>query len=127
MDSSLKEQIDFFIEFKEWLNKRTYLKGDLDKIVIWIENLYTKSISEAIKYEKSIDNSNKTKLIEQYRKIPPKFLDEKTRVAISKKIHGKKRTNSDNYYIRKLKSNIEDELNKAEYYRILKKVIEFKF
>ena len=60
---------EYFIEFKEWLDQRTYLKGDLDKISIWIENLYNKLISETFKYEKAIDKNNKTNLIEQYRKI----------------------------------------------------------
>ena len=117
---------NYFIEFKEWLNQRTYLKGDLDKIAIWIENLYNKLISEMSKYAKSFDKSNKTMLIEKYRIIPPNFLDEKTRIALSKKIHGKERTNSDNYYLRKLKSTIQTKLKEAEYYEILKKILDLK-
>ena len=126
-ESESNEFFDYFIEFKEWLDQRTYLKGDLDKIAIWIENLNNKLISEISQYEKSNVENIKTKLIEQYRKIPPDFLDEKTRIAMSKKIHGRKRTNSDKYYIKKLKYNIENYLKNAEYYQILKKIIELGF
>ena len=112
------------LEFKEWLNKRTYLKGDLNKIEMWIKNLNKKlNIYEAISSKKAMANE-KSRLIEEYRKIPPNFLDEKIRIALNKKIHNMKRTNSDNYYLRKLKSLIQEKLKEASYYELLKKLIE---
>ncbi|MHA2394658.1 MAG: hypothetical protein ACXAEX_22240 [Promethearchaeota archaeon] len=111
------------IEFKEWLNQRTYLKGDVDKIEIWIKNLYTSIEYEAERREKSIDGKNRKNLIEDYKTIPPKFLEEKTRIAINKKLHGIKRTNSDNYYLRKLRSVVKEKLNESAYYEILDKIL----
>ena len=35
-DPKSKDILDDILEFKEWLNQRNYLKGDLDKIEIWI-------------------------------------------------------------------------------------------
>ena len=66
-------------------------------------------------------------LIQQFRKIPANFLDEKTRIAINKKLHGQKRTNSDNYYLRKLKAEIKEKLYEASYFEILKAIIELKY
>lgn len=114
--------IDNIIEFKNWLNQRTYLKGDLAKIEIWIKNLYS-----IVKYDpelevKSTTYSGKRKFIEKYKEIPPQFLDEKTRVALNKLIHGTTRTNSDNYYLRKLKNILKEKLKEAEYYEILDRV-----
>ena len=111
------------IEFKEWLDKRTYLKGDIDKIETWIRNL-----SSGIQYvsdqkQKVIKNDDKKKHIENYKKIPPKFLEEKTRIALNKRIYGTQRTNSDNYYLRKLKKEIQDKLIEAKYYEILDKLL----
>ncbi|MFX1311551.1 MAG: hypothetical protein ACFFHD_02920 [Promethearchaeota archaeon] len=111
------------IEFKNWLNQRTYLKGDLDRIVTWINNLYS-----IIKYDgndesKSISKDEKKRLIENYKKIPPKLLDEKTRIAINKKIYGTKRTNSDNYYLRKMRHRIQERLQEAKYYEILDNIL----
>lgn len=109
------------VEFKEWLNQRTYLKGDLDKIVVWIQNLNRKLILES--KDQKINNT-KAHLIEQFRKIPPKLLDEKTRIAINKKLNGTKRTSSDNYYLRKLKTLIHEKLNEASYYELLKTILD---
>ena len=109
------------IEFKDWLNQRTYLKGDLEKIEIWIKNL-----SRKLYLEKQELSTKKEELIKQYRLIPPQFLDEKTRVAINKIINNKKRTNSDNYYLKKLKLIIHDKLSEASYYKTLKYIVEFK-
>ena len=109
------------LEFKEWLNKRTYLKGDIDKIETWIRNL-SSTVNSGIE-QKSIESDEKRELIKKYKEIPPKLLDEKTRVAINKKIYGTKRTNSDNYYLRKLKSLIQEKLKEGEYYEILDKII----
>ena len=70
---------------------------------------------------------NRMQLIQQFRKIPANFLDEKTRIAINKKLHGQKRTNSDNYYLRKLKAEIKEKLYEASYFEILKAIIELKY
>ncbi|MFW9999161.1 MAG: hypothetical protein ACFE9Q_12950 [Candidatus Hodarchaeota archaeon] len=111
------------IEFKDWLNQRTYLKGDIDKIETWIRNLYSIVNLETEQREKSIDVNEKRLLIKKYKELPPKLLDEKIRVAINKKIYGTKRTNSDNYYLRKLKSLVQEKLKEAEYYQILNKLL----
>ena len=111
------------IEFKDWLNQRTYLKGDIDKLETWIRNLYLIVNSEIEKREKSINSDEKGDLIKKYKDIPAKFLDEKTRIAINKKIYGTKRTNSDNYYLRKLKNLIQEKLKEREFYEILDKII----
>ncbi len=112
------------VEFKEWLNQRTYLKGNIEKIETWINNLYSIIKYETKEKQKSINNYAKKKLVEDYKEIPPKFLDEKTRIAFNKLIYATKRTNSDNYYLRKLKNIIQDKLNEAKYYEILDKVLE---
>ena len=112
------------IEFKDWLNQRTFLKGDIDKIETWINNLYSIIKYETKQKRKLIGNSDKKKLIENYKEIPPKFLDEKTRLAINKKVYGTKRTNSDNYYLRKLKNSIQDKLIELKYYEILGDILE---
>ncbi len=111
------------IEFKDWLNQRTYLKGDTDKLETWIRNLYLTLNSEIEQREKSINSDGKRDLIKKYKDIPAKFLDEKTRIAINKKIYGTKRTNSDNYYLRKLKNLVQEKLKEREYYEILDKII----
>ena len=112
------------IEFKEWLNQRTYLKGDLDKLQIWITNLSKKLHIENSKKTDQHEKGERTLLIEQFRQIPPNFLDEKTRIAINKKLHGTKRTNSDNYHLRKLNSLIGEKLCEASYYKVIKKILE---
>ncbi|MFX0105567.1 MAG: hypothetical protein ACFE75_08760 [Candidatus Hodarchaeota archaeon] len=111
------------IEFKDWLNQRAYLKGDLDKIETWISNLYLTIRYESEKKAESTHYNEKKKMIEQYKEIPINFLDEKTRVAINKKIRGTNRTNSDNYYLRKLKKEIQEKLKEAKYYETLDKIL----
>jgi hypothetical protein len=111
--------INEILEFKEWLNQRTYLKGDIDKIETWIKNMYLKITKQNI----GNDNVSKRKLIQDYKKIPPNFLDEKTRIALNKKMHGTTRTNSDNYYLRKLKKTIEEKLYESKYYEILEALL----
>ena len=69
-------------------------------------------------------NITRTHLIEQFRTIPPTFLDEKTRIAINKKLNGTKRTSSDNYYLRKLKSLVREKLDEASYYELLKTILD---
>ncbi|MFX1366212.1 MAG: hypothetical protein ACFFCE_06930 [Promethearchaeota archaeon] len=124
MDLS-KEDIflDNIIEFRDWLNQRTYLKGDIAKIEMWIRNLYSLVNFSSDFGEKSANYNQKRKIIERYKEIPPKFLDEKTRVALNKLIYNTPRTNSDNYYLRKLKSNLKEKLKEAEYYQILDKLV----
>ena len=112
--------INEILEFKEWLNQRTYLKGDIEKIETWIKNLYLEIQSKSNQNENSNDRKE---LIEEYKTIPPTFLDEKTRIAINKKIRGTKRTNSDNYYLRKLKQTTQEKLNESKYYEILDKLL----
>lgn len=123
-NAASKSIIDDIIEFKKWLNSRNYLKGDLDKIEVWINNLSKKLNREREKNIKESIKDNRGQLIQQFRKIPFNFLDEKTRVAINKKLHGQKRTNSDNYYLRKLKAEISEKLYEASYFEILKEIIE---
>jgi hypothetical protein len=122
-DSEIEKFLQQTIEFKDWLNQRTYLKGDLEKIEMWIKNLNSMVALSSERREKSTLYNEKKRLIEKYKEIPPKFLDEKIRVAINKLIHGMNRTNSDNYYIRKLKSILKEKLREAEYYDILDKLI----
>ena len=117
--------LDDILEFKEWLNQRNYLKGDIDKIEIWINNLSKKLNREREKNIRESIKDNRGQLIQQFRKIPFNFLDEKTRIAVNKKLHGQKRTNSDNYFLRKLNAEIKEKLFEASYFEILKTIIEF--
>ncbi len=112
------------IEFKNWLNQRTYLKGDIEKIETWIANLFAKIQIET--EHKAQKNGKVTKeiLTEEYKKVPLNLLDEKTRIALNKRIHGTKRTNSDNYYIKKLRNNIQEKLDQAKYFKILEKILD---
>ncbi len=123
--SEKDDLLKMIIEFNNWLNQRTYLKGDLDKIEMCIQNLYFKMKSEAAHESSQTDYSEKRKVIDEYKKIPPQLLDEKIRIALNKKIHGGKKTSSDNYYLRKLKAKIKDKLLEAKYYEILYKIINF--
>jgi len=120
-------KVDSFLqkvtEFNNWLNQRTYLKGDLDKIEMWLKNLYSKIKSDTTQFTNLTENRKKRWVIEKYREIPPKFLDEKIRIALSKKIHGGKKTNTDNYNLRKLKNIIQEKLIEAKYYEILDKIL----
>ncbi|TFG21904.1 MAG: hypothetical protein EU533_04895 [Promethearchaeota archaeon] len=115
------EFIQDIIEFKEWLDSRTYLKGDLNRIETWIRILYKKL--ESVSKELKIENE-KEELIEEFRKIPPDFLEEKTRIALNKKLRGNKRDSSDYYYLRKLKVDVENILIQAKYYETLKKILD---
>lgn len=126
-DPKTKDILDDILEFKEWLNQRNYLKGDIDKIEIWINNLSEKLNREREKNIKESIKDNRGQLIQQFRKIPFNFLDEKTRIAVNKKLHGQKRTNSDNYFLRKLKAEIKEKLHEASYFEILKAIIELKY
>jgi hypothetical protein len=119
-----KEPSDFLhdiVEFKKWLDTRTYLKGDLDRIETWIKILYQKIDLHSKNLSK--ENERET-LIEEFRKIPPELLEEKARIALNKKLRGVKSNSSDNYYLRKLKLDIDSKLTNAKYYKILKKIFE---
>ncbi|MHA1671677.1 MAG: hypothetical protein ACTSV5_14055 [Promethearchaeota archaeon] len=109
------------IEFKNWIDSRTYLKGDIEKIESWINNLHKKmiSINNLLNKEKC-----KKDLADDFRKIPADFLDEKTRVAVMKKLRNSKRTNSDNYLLRKLKIIAERKIFEAKYYKILRSILD---
>jgi len=109
------------IEFKNWVDSRTYLKGDLEKIETWIKILYKKMVSTNKLLNK--DNFDRD-LSEDFRKIPVDFLDEQTRFAVIKKLRNTKRTNSDNYFLRKLKMIVEMKLIEAKYYKILKNILD---
>ncbi|MFX1600345.1 MAG: hypothetical protein ACFFB6_07095, partial [Promethearchaeota archaeon] len=61
------------IEFKDWLNQRTYLKGDIDKIETWIKNLYSIVVYESDQKKKSTAHYEKKRVITKYKEIPPKF------------------------------------------------------
>jgi len=117
--------LNYFVEFRDWLNKRTYLKGDLDEIATWINNLYNKLTLEVPQTDDEDNDTERLDLKKQYKKIPLSFLDDKTRIAINKIVYGQNRSNSDNYYVKKLNLEIQDKLKEAEYYRILKKILEF--
>ncbi|MBY8985622.1 MAG: hypothetical protein KGD65_11170 [Candidatus Lokiarchaeota archaeon] len=123
VDLGTEKFLRSIVEFKDWLNQRTYLKGDIEKIETWINILYSGIKNETEERQKLNIIHDKKKLVEDYKKIPPKFLDENTRIALNKKIYGTKRTNSDNYYLRKLKTSIQDKLNEAEYYEILERIL----
>ncbi len=90
---------------------------------MWIKNLNSILTILSEHREKSVLHAEKKNLIGKYKEIPPQFLDEKIRIALNKLIHGIKRTNSDNYYIRKLKKILKEKLKEAEYYDILNKLI----
>lgn len=118
--------LDKIIEFKEWLNNRTYLKGDKDKIEVWISNLYRINQIKIKQREKISSKEQKEDLIKKFRRIPINLLDEKIRMAITKKLHGYERTRTDNYYLSKFKNIIHEKLKELKYYEILETIIESK-
>ena len=120
----LSDFLSYFLEFKDWLSQRSYIKGDLDKIEIWIRNLYNKLDLEETEEEKNLKIKAKLQRSEQFKSIPPNFLEEKMRLAISKKLRGTKGTSSDAYYLRKLKGTIREKLKEADYYKILKSILD---
>ncbi len=110
------------MEFNKWLNNRTYIAGDIDKIEVWVKNLYNKLTSEDSNQISNEQHCND--LLIKYKEIPPTFLEEKIRISLNKKIKGMKRTSSDNYYLKKLKNLINEKLKDAEYYEILRQILE---
>jgi len=112
------------LEFKDWLDNRSYIKGDIERIQTWIENLHS-MVDISIYFQNKVGFINgEENLIDSYKSIPVKFLDEKTRIALNKKLKGIKRTTSDNYYLRKLKIIVKEKLKDAEYYIILRDILE---
>jgi len=122
LNTKKEDFLSNILEFKDWLNQRNYLKGDLDKIETWVLNLY-KTVEFEQESRLSLISDRK-QLIDKYKKIPPKFLDEKTRVAINKKLYNSKKTSSDYYILRKLKETVNEKLKEAEYYHILRRILE---
>ena len=123
-DENRKSFLTKVLEFKDWLDNRSYIKGDIERIQTWIENLYS-MVHISINFQnKTRLNNGEDPLINSYKSIPVKFLDEKTRIALNKKLRGMKRTNSDNYYLRKLKIIVKEKLKDAEYYNILRDILE---
>jgi len=115
--------LDYILRFKNWLNQRTYLKGDIPELETWIKILYKRLQLEIKKAKLEKTENENLDLIDKFNKIPPRFLDEKTRIAINKKIRNTQRNSSDNYYLRKLKKEVEENLEKAKYYEILKEIL----
>ena len=112
------------IEFRDWLINRSYLKGDLERIETWVANLYL-ILTASLKQQKEASGEfDKKKLINNYKSIPVNFLDEKTRIALNKKLKNTTRTTSDNYYLRKLKSLVKEKIKETEYYEILREILD---
>ena len=124
LSSKSKNLLDKVIEFKDWIDNRTYIKGDIERIETWVENLYI-LLRESSESQTIQNKEERTKtVIQDYKSIPVNFLDEKTRIALNKKLKGMNKTNSDNYYLRKLKSKVREKLKEAEYYAILREILE---
>jgi len=123
-DESRKDFLNKVLEFKDWLDNRAYIKGDIERIQTWVENLYSMIDASINFHNKTRLNNGEETLINSYKSIPVKFLDEKTRIALNKKLRGIKKTNSDNYYLRKLNNVVKEKLKDAEYYEILRAILE---
>ena len=119
-----KNLLEKAIEFKDWLDNRTYIKGDIERIETWIENLYLILRENIEKQNGQFSEKEKKKLNQNYNSIPVNFIDETMRIAINKKLKDTERTSSDNYYLRKLKSIVREKLKEAEYYEILRAILE---
>lgn len=112
------------IEFRDWLINRSYLKGDLERIETWVANLYLILTASLEQQKEASGEFGKKYLINNYKSIPVNFLDEKTRIALNKKIKNTTRTTSDNYYLRKLKTLVKEKLKEAEYFSILREILD---
>jgi len=124
LSSKSKNLLDKVIEFKDWIDNRTYIKGDIERIETWVENLNI-LLRESLESQTMQNKEERMKnIIQDYKSIPVNFLDEKTRIALNKKLKGMNKTNSDNYYLRKLKSKVREKLKEAEYYAILREILE---
>jgi len=118
------EFLNSVIEFKDWLINRSYLKGDLERIETWVANLYLILNASLEQQKEDSGEFGKKNLINNYKSIPVNFLDEKTRIALNKKLKNTARTTSDNYYLRKLKNLVKEKLKEAEYYEILRELLD---
>ncbi|TXT58737.1 MAG: hypothetical protein BAJALOKI2v1_310025 [Promethearchaeota archaeon] len=58
-----------------------------------------------------------------FQRIPPKFLEEKVRIAINKKIRGAELNNSDQYYLRKIEKECEKKVKELKYYKLLRSIL----
>jgi len=116
--------LSYIFQFKEWLDQRTYIRGDLDKIATWIRNLYKQLNIEESNLIESECKEEKIKLKEQFKRIPLNFIEEKMRTALLKKFRGAKNTTSDAYYLKKLKGIVQEKLKEATYYEILQRILE---
>jgi len=123
-DESRNDFLTKVLEFKDWLDNRAYIKGDVERIQTWVENLYSMVNISINFHNKTKFNNKEETLINRYKSIPVKFLEEKTRIALNKKLKGIKKTNSDNYYLRKLNNIVKEKLKDAEYYAILRDILE---
>ncbi len=121
-----KDPIDAFIsyvsDFKKFLNSRTYLRGDLDNLITWINNLNYK-YKELFNSNENLNTNNKTSNIELLLEIPPTFLDQKLTLILKKYAYKDKMNNSDRYYLRKLKSLVKDQLKRARIYQIVNQIL----
>ncbi len=118
------EFLNSVIEFKDWLINRSYLKGDLERIETWVANLYLILTASLKQQKEALGEFDKKNLINNYKSIPVNFLDEKTRIALNKKLKNTTKTTSDNYYLRKLKTLVKEKLKEAEYYEILREILD---
>ncbi len=116
--------LNYVLKFKQWLNNRNYLKGDLGELETWVKNLYKKldyeiKINQKEHQELSIESKK-----ELFKTIPPKMLEEKVRIAINKKLRGVELTSSDEYYLRKIKEECRNKLKELKHYKTLRKILE---
>ncbi len=118
------EFLNSVIEFKDWLINRSYLKGDLERIETWVANLYLILTASLEQQKEASGEFSKKNLLNNYKSIPVNFLDEKTRIALNKKLKNTTKTTSDNYYLRKLKNLVKEKLKEAEYYEILRDILD---
>ena len=88
LSSKSKNLLDKVIEFKDWIENRTYIKGDIERIETWVENLNI-LLRESLESQTMQNKEERTKtVIQDYKSIPVNFLDEKTRIALNKKLKG---------------------------------------
>jgi hypothetical protein len=118
------EFLNSVIEFKDWLINRSYIKGDLERIETWVANLYLILTASLEQQREASGEFSKKNLLNNYKSIPVNFLDEKTRIALNKKLKNTTKTTSDNYYLRKLKNLVKEKLKEAEYYEILRDILD---
>jgi hypothetical protein len=115
--------LNYVLKFKQWLNNRNYLKGDLGELETWVKNLYKKLDYEIkINQKKHRELSNESKR-ELFKTIPPKMLEEKVRIAINKKLRGVEPTSSDEYYLRKIKEECRNKIKELKHYKSLQKIL----